>query len=228
MIAKSGKKLLITCIIGPIITGVVIYSWLYVLEQQAKAERSCAYGRLGQMRFALQEYEENHGSLPSLILRDGSGKPIQSWRSLILPYLRENVFDKFDLTQPWDSADNTRHFGDTNPGDWVWFSRCDPEKRMPLSTHVLAYLGPESIWDAKTSLPKGKTQDLPNAILLLSIPKSDCHPLKPFDLTEEEVRKRVSQGEDILFIMADAAGGYGRVSLEHGDLKFTLSNQEPE
>jgi hypothetical protein len=60
----------------------------------------------------------------------------------------------------------------------------------------------------------------PNAILLVSIPESNVEPLQPKDITEDEVRKLVEDGQEVLFIVADVRDGYGIVKLEDGKLVF--------
>ena len=214
----SFKKLFLVCIT----LGFVGYLWIRVVEAIENAERSSAYGRFGQMSLVLRSYESKHGSLPPLYLKDSAGKPIQSWRSLILAELDPDLAKAFDLSQEWNSAENTKYFDAIDPDRWSWFARHPREMKSPVVTYIFGYLGPESIWDGKTGLPKGKTHEMPDRILLLSVPESDCHPLRPFDLTEEELRQRLKEGQDVLFLMSGEGYRYGRVSLENGEIKFKL------
>lgn len=56
---------------------------------------------------ALLEYHDKHGSLPPEYTVAEDGKPLHTWRVLILPYLDENeLYDQIDLKQPWDSERN--------------------------------------------------------------------------------------------------------------------------
>ena len=58
---------------------------------------------------ALLTYQLERGSLPPAYTVDALGKPLQSWRTLILPYLGEAeraLSEKIDYDQPWDSAKN--------------------------------------------------------------------------------------------------------------------------
>lgn len=56
---------------------------------------------------ALNAYAADHGTYPAPSILDGTGKPLLSWRVLILPYLDEvELYDQFDLTSAWDSAQN--------------------------------------------------------------------------------------------------------------------------
>ena len=56
---------------------------------------------------AMNAYASDHGSYPPPILKDSAGKPLHSWRVLILPYLgEEELYRRFDLSVAWDQGDN--------------------------------------------------------------------------------------------------------------------------
>ena len=56
---------------------------------------------------ALLNYESAKGHFPPAYTTDADGKPLHSWRVLILPYLSEQMaYNQFDLTEPWDSPKN--------------------------------------------------------------------------------------------------------------------------
>ncbi len=58
---------------------------------------------------AIRAYEADHGRLPPAYVFDVSGKPLYSWRVLILPYLgdeEKSLHQQFKLSEPWDSWHN--------------------------------------------------------------------------------------------------------------------------
>ena len=58
---------------------------------------------------ALLSYRAEHGTFPPAFTVDASGRPLQSWRVLILPYLGDDakaLYDKIRLDEPWDSEYN--------------------------------------------------------------------------------------------------------------------------
>lgn len=56
---------------------------------------------------AMHAYHEKHGHLPPAAVYDKTGKPLLSWRVLLLPYLEEEeLFKRFHLDEPWDSPHN--------------------------------------------------------------------------------------------------------------------------
>jgi hypothetical protein len=224
MITASNRRVVVRCTLIAMIVGVFVAGVIMLSRAKAEARRMQAFGRLSQMRFALQMYEDEHGTLPPLCLRDNQEMAIHSWRVLILPYLGSPQFSKLpkhlDLSQPWNSDFNERLIDSTPPGEWVWFAWDRSQTRLDVSTHILAFLGRQSIWDARTALPKGMTTEHPDAVLLIWVPKGNLHPLQPGDVTEEEVRERVKRGEEVLFIAAGDGYRYGVVTVERGELAF--------
>lgn len=78
------------------------------MTELARAYRRVAsLARLHTIAAALLAYQEEHGTLPPAYSVDLRGKPLHSWRVLILPYLgEEELYSKFALNEPWDSETN--------------------------------------------------------------------------------------------------------------------------
>lgn len=56
---------------------------------------------------ALHSYQDKHGRLPPAVVYGADGRPLHSWRVLLLPYIsEEDLFKKFKLDEPWDSPHN--------------------------------------------------------------------------------------------------------------------------
>ncbi len=210
------KATLIVTMVGLMVAGA---SWL--AREQEKGRQLVAAGRLSQMKLALQIYEDDHGTLPPLQLRDNEGSPKQSWRALISPYIGggfTNQLEQLDLSQRWDNDHNRGIMDKVSQDRWACFALDGSKMTLPVTTKLLAYVGRESIWDTSTELPKGKMTENPDAILLVWIPQGKLHPLQPGDITEEEIRKVVEGGQDVLFITAGSR--WGIVTIERGELVF--------
>ncbi len=60
--------------------------------------------RIGQ---AILRYEQDKGHFPPAYVVDKDGKPLYSWRVIILPYLGEDaLYAAFDKAKPWDAPEN--------------------------------------------------------------------------------------------------------------------------
>ena len=63
-------------------------------------------------RLAFYNYKGAHGSFPPRVSRDRDGRPLLSWRVLILPYLeQEELYAQFHLDEPWDGPHNRALIG---------------------------------------------------------------------------------------------------------------------
>jgi hypothetical protein len=71
------------------------------------ARRAQSTNNLKQIALAMFNYEQDHKTFPPAFKADANGKPLLSWRVLILPYMGENeLYKQFHLDEPWDSDHN--------------------------------------------------------------------------------------------------------------------------
>ncbi len=79
----------------------------FILKIQDARNRTQSSNNLKQIMLALHNYASaNSSTLPCDVL-DKAGKPLLSWRVLLLPYLdQQELYKKFKLDEPWDSKDN--------------------------------------------------------------------------------------------------------------------------
>ncbi len=75
-----------------------------IQEMQAKA---ASINNLKQIGLAMLNYESANKHFPLPASVNAAGKPLLSWRMLILPYLEQDaLYSQFHLDEPWDSAHN--------------------------------------------------------------------------------------------------------------------------
>lgn len=71
------------------------------------AARSQCTNNLKQVALAMHNYLARHKTFPPAYTVDKAGKPLLSWRVLILPYLEQDaLYKEFHLDEPWDSEHN--------------------------------------------------------------------------------------------------------------------------
>ena len=100
---------------------------------------SCA-SNLRNIALALQEYESVYHALPPAYTVDAQGKPLHSWRTLILPYLDcKELYGKIDLSKPWDDPANEAAYKTRLP-----IYRCPSSADFGPNTPYLAVVGPHS------------------------------------------------------------------------------------
>ena len=63
--------------------------------------RAILHDYLKQLAFAMHAYHDKHRTLPPHAVFEKAGKPLLSWRVLILPYLgQEDLYQQFKLEEP--------------------------------------------------------------------------------------------------------------------------------
>lgn len=90
--------------ISAVISGLMIPA---VSRAREAAYRTRDSNKLKVLAIALHNYHDVHGHFPPAVVRDKAGKPLYSWRVLILPYLEQDaLFKRWKLDEPWDSPNN--------------------------------------------------------------------------------------------------------------------------
>ncbi len=64
---------------------------------------------LKQLALAMQDYSDAFGKMLPPAVYDKDGKPLLSWRVLVLPFIAQgNLYTQFRLDEPWDSDHNKK------------------------------------------------------------------------------------------------------------------------
>jgi len=134
--------------------------------------------QLGAIGEELKAYYRKHGSFPPAYVADASGKPMHSWRVLILPFIEENK--QYDFNEAWDGPHN-RKVREEPTGMY----RCPWDLTMCDSgtTSYLAVVGPHTAWPGPTGSKLEDFKDGPeNTIMVVEVADSDIPWAKPYDL----------------------------------------------
>jgi hypothetical protein len=71
------------------------------------ASKTRSSNNLKQIGLALHNYHDTYKRFPPAYTTDDEGKPLLSWRVLILPFAEEeDLYKQFHLDEPWDSPHN--------------------------------------------------------------------------------------------------------------------------
>jgi hypothetical protein len=81
---------------------------LPALQSARSGTRSVrSMGGLRQIGLALTMYHQQNGCYPPAYLADNEGRPMHSWRVLILPQLGEiELYEQYRFSEPWDGPNN--------------------------------------------------------------------------------------------------------------------------
>lgn len=102
-VAASVVLVLVAC--GAI--AVYRYGVPAIASVQSNRMKAQSMRNISRIAAALNAYAADHGTYPPPVTTRPDGRPMHSWRVLILPYLgHKELFNEYDMNQPWDSSNN--------------------------------------------------------------------------------------------------------------------------
>ncbi len=220
LVSRRGCRLMIGLVAVLAVGGMVGLGFL-VREARRAGQTMASYTPLSQVALALQNYHDTHGQFPPAYLTDDTGKPIHSWRVLILPFVEEHsLYESYDFSEPWDGPNNSK-LADRMPRTF----RSASEPPSTTHTNVVLITGPGTAFPgAESTRMSDITDGTQNTILLSETADSDIPWLAPRDIevigdivplghTGDPDRPGISavHWRHPLVVFADRIGGY-RVS----------------
>ena len=143
------------------------------------ARRAQCINNMKQVGLALHNYHDAYRSFPPAYIPDEDGRPMHSWRVLLLPYLEQQfLYDQYRFDEPWDSPHN-RALADLMPG--VYRCPSSPVAGETITTYAMA-VGP----DAFSPGPDGRAaEDFPDGlsqtIAVVEMAHAEIHWMEPRD-----------------------------------------------
>jgi hypothetical protein len=120
--------------------------------------KKASENNLRQITLAFHNYNDVNGRLPPAVVYDKTGKPLYSWRVLLLPYLEQDpIYKQFHFDEPWDSPHN-RTFS-----DMVIKTYARPGVNSN-QTHYQVFNGPGAAYNAPNPAPPNLLRPFPLVI----------------------------------------------------------------
>jgi prepilin-type processing-associated H-X9-DG protein len=150
------------------------------------ARRAQCTNNLKQIGLALYNYEQTYKALPPAYTVDARGRPLHSWRTLILPFLeQQSLYDTIDLTKPWNDQANTGA-----AMAQILTYRCpSAELKEDQTTTYLAIASPKAALRPGTPRPLAEITDgTDRTLLVVEVPAAQAVPwMAPIDTSEVAV-----------------------------------------
>ncbi len=176
---------------------------------------------LKQLAVALLNYEAAQHCFPPRYIADKNGKPMHSWRVLILPYLvSTDPYTAYDFTEPWDGAKNKKLLARL-PRIYACPSDPNAYAQGGTQTSYVAVVGPNAAWAGEKSRKPGPA-DFPggasHTIMVVEVANSGIPWMEPRDLSLDAlaaagakspaltVSSNHGQREDFFFIYEHGCG----------------------
>lgn len=188
----------------------------------AKNRVACT-DNIRNIALALQQYHDSHGSFPPPYIADAKGKPMHSWRVLLLPYLDQRpLYKQYRFDEPWDGPNN-RQLHDVILKLYSCPAR--PTNQSATDTSYVAVIGPKTTFRETGLVRLADILDgTSNTILLVEVHNSGIHWLEPRDLDIHQMPLAINppQGQGI-----SSAHNHGaNVAFADGSVRF-LTNDTP-
>jgi hypothetical protein len=156
--------------------------------RESARRASCIGLHLGMISMALLNYHAVNGCYPPAYIADKNGKPMHSWRVLILPYLGQNaLYNAYDFNEPWDSPKNQAVLR-SRPEYYACPSSPESDAGGAMRTNYVAVLGRNAAWaGAKPRKESDFSGVMTRTIMLVEV--ADCGPAwtEPRDLSLDDL-----------------------------------------
>jgi prepilin-type processing-associated H-X9-DG protein len=135
---------------------------------------------------AVLSYEAQYHCFPPAYIPDKNGKPIHSWRVLILPHLqREDLYQQYNFNEPWDGPNNRKLLA-KRP---TFFSCPIDNKAGATTTSYVAVVGKNALW--RTGKPRSLDElalheGATNTVMLVEVANSGINWTEPRDFCLDE------------------------------------------
>ena len=182
---------------------------------------------------AVANYHDAHGHYPPAYLADANGRPIHSWRVLLLPYIEQkDLYDQYDFSEPWDGPKN-RQLAERMPAIYAFHGESRPGV---VETNYLAVVGPETVWPGRDRVSSKDVVDgLSSTILIVENLGARVHWMEPRDLPFGRMSFKVDSPEgvsskylDPAVVMLDGSLHTLRKDLREGTLRALLTTRGGE
>ena len=179
---------------------------------------------LGRIALAMHNYHNAYGCFPPACITDEDGRPMHSWRVLLLPFLEQApLHDLYDFDEPWDGPNNRKLAGDP-----LAIFNCPGENKYPsTATDYLVVVGPETMWPGSEPMNLDECTDGPgNTILVVEVANSDIHWMEPRDLHVRQMAPSINPpaGQGI----SSFHTGGANVAMVDGRVEFLPDTTTPE
>jgi prepilin-type processing-associated H-X9-DG protein len=194
-------------------------------SRPASPQSQCG-NNLRQIGLALLSYHQTYGSFPPAFVADANGKPLYSWRVLILPEMDEQpLAKKIRSDEAWDGPNNSQP---TQYGLFTFACPSDPQLAGSSCnvTDYVAVVGPHTAWSGAKPRKLSDFKDPSKTILLVEVANAGIHWAEPRDLYVGQmspgINSKVGQG-----ISSDHSGG-AHVLFADGSVDFLPDTTDPK
>jgi RNA polymerase sigma factor (sigma-70 family) len=148
-------------------------------DEERLIRRQKSMNNIKQLGLAMHGYNADHGTFPAAASYGQGGKPLLSWRVLILPYIDQvDLYKQFKLEEPWDSPHNKKLL-EKMP---EIYRAPGMEKEHPTETFYQVFTGPGTPFEGQRGLAIKQFKDGTSNTILAVEARTPVPWTKPADI----------------------------------------------
>ncbi len=139
---------------------------------------------------AVANYHETYGCFPPAYVIDRDGKPMHSWRVLILPFLeQQELFRAYNFDEPWNGPNNRKL---ANRVGNIYL-RSGLESDQIQTTSFVAVVGPQTVWPgSKTKSRQYLGDGTHETLMAVEVPDGQFFWMEPRDLEFDSMSFKIN------------------------------------
>jgi hypothetical protein len=141
---------------------------------------------------AVANYHQTYGCFPPAYVADRDGKPMHSWRVLILPFLEQQEhYNAYNFAEPWNGPNNRKLV--SRVGNF--YLRSGLESDQIRTTSFVAVVGPQTVWQGSTPTTyKHVVDGSHDTLMVVEVPDGQFLWMEPRDLEFDNMSFRINDG----------------------------------
>ena len=176
------------------IIGILIAFLLPAISDSRGLHLRACTGNLERITAALNNYQNRYGCLPPPCVYNASGRPMHSWRVLILPFFEHEElyaqwYAEYDFNEPWDGPNN-RKLLEHKPYSYSCVDDPGAHKEGAMTTSYVTVVGSKAAWqlNERTTLREpGLQGQMESTIVLVEMADSGIPWTEPNDLCIDDL-----------------------------------------
>ena len=136
-------------------------------------------------------YHDVNGTFPPAYLADANGRPMHSWRVLILPYIEQQaLYARYNFDEPWDGPNNSQLAALLPPP-----YRCPSDSAGTpgsATTNYAVITGPGTMFDGETASTLASVTDGTSNTILVVETTAGINWMEPRDLDANQMAFQIN------------------------------------
>lgn len=181
---NNARKILLAALIAFIsasLTVVIIFAVReYRIIRETGRTAICDH-HLAVLGVLFRSYYDRHGHFPPAYVADEQGRPIHSWRILLMETAGDPIFNDYNFNEPWNGPNNSKLL--KHMPDFYSCPNDENKNESSIFTNYVVITGPGTLFPGtETTSAEEVPNDISQTIMVAEIAGEQIPWLAPWDL----------------------------------------------